>query len=68
MFFIDDFSRMTWVSFLKYKSEILEALKIFKETLENELCMNIKGLRIGKEEEHISNYFSTFCETYGIEK
>ena len=35
MLIIDDFSRLTWVVFLKYKSEAFEKFKIFKALVEN---------------------------------
>ena len=36
MLIIDYFSRMTWVAFLKYKSEALEKFNIFKALAENQ--------------------------------
>ena len=36
MLLIDDYTRMTWVCFLKKKSEAFECFKIFKEMVENE--------------------------------
>ena len=33
--FIDDFSRRTWVYFLKYKSDVLSHFKVFKALVEN---------------------------------
>ena len=40
---IDDFSRMTWVAFLKYKSEALEKFKIFKALAENQTGCKLKS-------------------------
>ena len=45
LLFIDDFSRKTWVYFLKQKSEVFEAFKTFKATMENESGWKIKALR-----------------------
>ena len=45
MFLIDDYTRMTWVAFLKEKSEAFEKFKIFKAMAENESNMKIKCLR-----------------------
>ena len=42
LLFIDDHTRMTWVFFLKKKSEAFECFKIFKEVLENKIDLNIK--------------------------
>ena len=46
MLLIDDYTRMTWVAFLKEKSEDFEKFKIFKVMVENELGMKIKCLRL----------------------
>ena len=45
MLFIDDYTRMTWVTFLKQKSEAFEKFKIFKAKVENETNLKIKCLR-----------------------
>ena len=43
--FIDDFSRKTWVYFLKEKSEVFQVFKRFKAMVENETDMPIKSVR-----------------------
>ena len=45
MLLIDDYTRMTWVTFLKEKIEAFEKFKIFKAMVENETHMKIKCLR-----------------------
>ena len=45
MLFIDDYTRMTWVTFLKEKSEAFEKFKIFKAKVENKINLKIKCLR-----------------------
>ena len=40
MLIIDDFSRLTWVEFLRYKSEAFEKFKIFKTLVEIKLDVN----------------------------
>jgi hypothetical protein len=45
MLFIDDYIRMTWVTFLKNKSEAFERFKTFKALDEIENDMKIKCLR-----------------------
>jgi hypothetical protein len=40
--FIDDFSRYTWVYFLKLKSKVFECLKDFKHLVENQTRKRIK--------------------------
>ncbi|WVZ03536.1 hypothetical protein V8G54_024342 [Vigna mungo] len=43
--FIDDHSRKVWTYFLKNKSEVFEAFKIWKAMVENETGLKIKKLR-----------------------
>ena len=43
--FFDDFSRFTWVFFLKKKSEVLEKFIYFKAYVENASGSKIKDLK-----------------------
>ena len=45
LLFIDDFSRKTWVYFLKQKSEAFRAFKKFKGVVEKESGCKIKAMR-----------------------
>jgi hypothetical protein len=45
MLIIDDYSRITWVSFLKEKSEAFEKFKIFKALTENQIGKRLKAVR-----------------------
>ena len=45
--FIDGYSRLCWVYFLKLKFEVFEQLKVWKALVENQSGKNIKVLRIG---------------------
>ena len=45
MILVDDFSRMTWVTFLKEKFEAFDKFKILKNRVDNESGMKIKCLR-----------------------
>ena len=45
MLIIDDFSRMTWVAFLKNKSEALEKFRTFKALAENQTGCKLKCIR-----------------------
>ena len=45
MLFIDDHTRMTWVTFLKEKYEAFVKFKAFKALIENEKNLKIKCLR-----------------------
>lgn len=66
MLLIYDHSRMTWVTFLREKSEAWEKFKIFKARIENEVDRRIKCLRSDTGGDFISDEFDTFCEKYGI--
>jgi hypothetical protein len=56
--FIDDYTMMTWVSFLKKKSEALKKIKAFKSHVENETDLKIKCLRSDIGGEFISDEFN----------
>jgi hypothetical protein len=43
--FIDDFSRKTWIYFLRKKSEVFKKFKEFKSLVENQTDKKIKVLR-----------------------
>jgi transposase InsO family protein len=59
--FIDDYSRKTWVYFLKSKDEVLGKFKEFKTLLENLSKKKIKILRSDNGGEYTSNEFGIFC-------
>ena len=46
MLIIDDYSRLTWVSFLKEKSEAFEKFKVFKALTENQTSKKIEGDKV----------------------
>ena len=64
--FIDDFSRMTWVYFLKHKSQALSMFKNFKSMAETQSGQKIKVLRTDNGGEYISKEFNAFCSEDGI--
>ena len=68
MLFIDDFTRMCWVSFLKEKSEAFQKFKAFKILVENEIREKIKCLRYDNGGEVTSGEFNLFCENHGIKR
>ena len=53
--FIDDFSRYTWVFFIKKKSEVLEKFTELKALLENASRKKIKYLRSDNGGEYVVN-------------
>jgi transposase InsO family protein len=68
MLFIDDYTRMTWVTFIKNKSEAFDKFKEFKALVENETEMKIKCLRSYNGGEFTSNDFVEFCEAHRIKR
>jgi hypothetical protein len=48
MLVIDDYSRLTWVSFLKEKAKEFEKFKILKALTENQISNRIKEVRSGR--------------------
>jgi hypothetical protein len=68
MLFIDDFTRMGWICFLKEKSEESNKFKAFKTLVENEKKTKIKCLRLDNGGEFTSKEFDIFFETHGIRR
>jgi transposase InsO family protein len=66
--FIDDFSRNTWIYFLRKKSEVFDKFKEFKALVENQTEKKIKVLRTDNGGEFCGNEFEEFCKKCGIER
>ena len=66
--FIDDFSRKTWVYFLKKKDEVFSKFKEFKALVENATNRRIRVLRSDNGGEYTSKEFNNFCKDAGIKK
>jgi hypothetical protein len=64
--FIYDFSRNTWIYFLKKKYEVFGRFKEFKALVENQTEKIIKVLRIDNDEELYENEFEELCKKCGI--
>jgi transposase InsO family protein len=64
--FIDDFSRNTWIYFLRNKSEVFDKFKEIKALVENQTKKKIKVFRIDNGGEFYRNEFKEFCKKYGI--
>lgn len=66
--FIDDFSRKTWIYFMKNKDEVFSRFKEFKALVENQTGKKIKILRSDNGGKYTSNAFKDFCAQEGIKK
>ena len=62
------YTRMTWVCFLKKKSEAFECFGIFKEMVEHETNLKIKTLRLDNGGEFTSNELWDCCEERVIKR
>jgi transposase InsO family protein len=66
--FIDDYSRKTWIYFLKTKAEVFSKFKKFKALIENLSERKIKILRSDNGGEYTSKEFVNFCKDVGIKR
>jgi hypothetical protein len=66
--FIDDFSRKTWIFFMKTKDEVFSRFQEFKAQVENQTGKRIKVLRSDNGGEYTSNDFKDFCKEAGIKR
>ena len=55
--FIDDFSKKTWIYFMKKKDEVFNKFKEFKALIENHIENKIKTFRSDNGGEFTSNEF-----------
>ena len=60
LLFTDDYSRMSWVYFLKFKFETFENFKKFKALVEKHSGRSIRALRTDRGGEFLSNDFNVF--------
>lgn len=66
--FINDYSRRTWVYFLKQKSETFTNFKEFKAFAKNQSDQQIKVLRSDRGGEYDSKKFHDYCKQHGIRR
>jgi len=65
--FINDFSRYTWVYFLKQKSEVFDHFQDFKTFVEKQSRKAIKVLRTENGGEYVNHRFERFRTSEGID-
>jgi transposase InsO family protein len=66
--FIDDYSRKTWIYFLKTKIEVFNKFKEYKALIENLSERKINRLRSDNGGEYTSKYFMNFCKDVRIKR
>ena len=66
--FIDDYTRKTWVYFLKQKSEVFEHFCQYRSLVEKKGGHYIKVFRTNIGGAYISNDFLCSCREHGIRK
>ena len=62
---VDDYSRFTWVSFLKNKSHTFETFKKFSKKIQNEIGYKIIKIRSDQGKEFVNNDFENLCDEHG---
>ena len=60
--FINDFSRKTWIYFMKNKDEVFSKFKEFKALIENHTDKNTKTFQSDNGGEFKSNEFKDLCK------
>jgi transposase InsO family protein len=68
MLIIDDYSRLTWVAFLKEKTEAFEKFKIFKALTKTQTRKRLKAVRSDRGGEFMSRDIKEFCDEHGIKR
>jgi hypothetical protein len=65
--FIDDFSRCTWVYFLKLKSEVFDKFLAYKALIEKQSGHQIQRLKTHNGGKYVNHNFTSYCTTHGIQ-
>ena len=66
VFFIDDFSRFSWLYPLHHKYEVFAVLNKFKTLVENQFSMKIKQLQSDGGGVYLSHQFQSYLSLHGI--
>ena len=68
MVVVDDFSRYSWVEFLREKSEACDKMERLCKRLQNEKGVPIVKIRSDHGKEFENAKFKAFCNEHGIQK
>ncbi|WJX61599.1 hypothetical protein P8452_46671 [Trifolium repens] len=63
---VDDYSRWTWVKFLRVKDDAYDVFNIFCTQVQSEKSLKILKIRSDHGGEFENEPFATFCEDHGI--
>ena len=66
--FIDDYSRKTWIYFMKNKDEFFNKFKEFKSLIENHTDKKINTFRLDNGGEFTSDEFKELCKESRIKR
>ncbi|CAL2248738.1 unnamed protein product [Prunus armeniaca] len=64
--FVDDFSRVSWLYLLKFKSEVVDVFKDFHNLVKNQFSTQIQTLRSDNGTEYMSHIMTQYSSTHGI--
>ncbi|MCO5604770.1 hypothetical protein L7F22_058940 [Adiantum nelumboides] len=65
---VDDFSRYTWVSFLRLKSEAFGSIRDWKAMVQKEKNLKVKSICSNRGGEFLSENFARWCKSEGIRR
>ena len=68
MIFVDDYSKMMTIMFLKQKSDAFQMFKWYLARVEKQIGKSLKCLRSDRGGEFTSNEFEMFCNDRGIKR
>ncbi|CAH9142653.1 unnamed protein product [Cuscuta epithymum] len=64
--FVDDYSRMTWLFFMKYRSELFTHFSAFCAEIKTQFNVPVRVLRGDNAQEYLSAPFKSFMLQHGI--
>ena len=68
VFFVDDYYRMSWVFFVRHKSEAFGCFKKFIAMVERQFGCKLKALRTDRGGEFMSKEFAGLREELGVKR